>query len=195
MATYSCLLAAVLYVGWGLYTVQFRGFYGVDGDVWFDSTTSFTDSKYGWPVLFVTRTETYEMVASRFIQHISDEVGYCALAADAALWLAMIAATVYIARRALWSGWRFRLSSLFAVTTAAAVMLAWWRVERARWVVIPLLQAEVGAPLLRLLDYSPFVYVPVLFGVGCLVMCLILIASTAARFAVRMTRRKAPALT
>jgi hypothetical protein len=189
VARYCGLLAAGLFVAWGLYSAQFRGYYGIDADAWFDPLTSFTDSKYGWPVFFVTRSETYDMVAPRFVLHVSNEVGHYALTADIALWLAMMAATVYISRKALWSGWRFNLSSLFAVTTAAAVMLAWWRVERANWVVIPLLQAEVGAPLLRLLDYSPFVYVPVLFGAGCLVMCAILMASAAARFAIRMMRR------
>jgi hypothetical protein len=186
------LLAAVLYVGWGLYTVQLRGYYGGADYYWFDPFTSCTYTKYGWPNYFMTSTETAAVVRSRSVQHTSHEVGCCALVADAASWLAMIFATGYISRRALWSGWRFSLASLFAVTTAVAIMLAWWRVERAQWHVMPLLQDDVGSPLLRLLDFSSFVYVPVLFGASCLVMFVILTGTAAARLAVRKTRRKAP---
>jgi hypothetical protein len=186
------LLAAVLYVGWGLYASQLRSYYGAFGDYWFDPATSFTDSKYGWPIFFVRRSETYDMVAPRFVLVVSHEVGYCALVTDAALWLVMMFATGYISRRVLWSGWRFSLSSLFAVTTVVAIMLAWWRIECAQWHVMPQLQPEIGAPLLRLLEFSPLVYVPVLFGAGGLVMCVILIASAAARFAIRMRRKQKP---
>jgi hypothetical protein len=188
-----CLLATALVVAWGLYATQFRGFYGGFGEYWYD----LTDEKYGWPVFFLTSSERYVIINdTRFVKEISREIAYRALAADVALWLAMMAAAVYIARRALWSGWRFKLSSLFAVTTAGAVMLAWWRIERAGWYVrgaselTSLWQAAAGKPLLRLLDFSRYVYVPVLFGAGCLVLCAILVASAAARFAVRAMRRK-----
>ena len=111
----------------------------------------------------------------------------------------MLAATVYMSWRGIRSRWKFSLASLFIVTTAAALMLAWWRAERAEtpdsifvgiWVL-----REPGTPMLRLLRLSPSIYVPVLFGTGCLFMCAILFASAAVRFGVRVLHGRGTAKT
>jgi hypothetical protein len=189
-------LATVLFVAWGLYAAQLASVRasGPMLVLTYPATIVRSDT-YGWPVFFVTR---HENVFRARIPVYHYEFAYRALAVDAGTCLAIMAATIYIARRALWSGWRFRLSSLFAVTTAVAVMLAWWRIEGTEWYMhnepdlTRLLQSEVGTPLLRLLEFSPFIYVPVLFGIGCLVICAMLILGAAARFAVRGMSRRAP---
>jgi hypothetical protein len=196
-ARYFGLLATGLFVAWGLYAAQLRGYHGIGGFYWFEAHTTFTDARHGWPVFFLTQSETFSIddSISPFTRQISCVIAYRVLAADVALWLAMVVAAVYIARKMLWSGWRFNLSSLFATTTVMAVMLAWWRVERADWQsggspeLTALWNASAGTPLLRLLDFPPYVYVPVLFGMGCLVMCAIHMASAATMFVVSPTQR------
>ncbi len=193
LAEYIAVLGTTAFVAWGLCAAQFQGGHHLDDGAFTYPPTRSTVTTHGWPVFFVIRNEHAD-----FWIPSSVEVEYAVLrrelATDVASWLVLIVATVYISQRAIFSGSKFSIALLFAVTTDLAVILAWWRTECARYLIpghpelTGLLLAEAGTPILRVLRFSPLVCLPVLFGVSCLIMCVIFMAMAVVRCMVRKAR-------
>ncbi len=186
-------MGTAVFLAWGLYAAQLPRYLRDIGTFTYPPTRS-AETEHGWPLLFLTRWETTNFRAPG-PPDIDSQVTYGKLAVDIALWVALMAATVYLSWRVLSSGWKLSLASLFLITTALAIILAWWRTERAYWYLrdypelTGLLRAEADTPLLRLLHFSPFVYVPLLVGTICLSMCIVLAALAGARFGARAIKQ------
>jgi hypothetical protein len=105
------------------------------------------------------------------------------LAADLSAWVAVVVATAYVSWRICSGRRQLSLRSLFSATTAVAILLAWWRLEYARCLVAgnpaaTALSLDIAeTPMLRMLGFPPSVYIPVLVGVGCAILCMIDTAS------------------
>jgi hypothetical protein len=166
-----------------LYSAQFPEHLGAD---WWNEETN-----NGWPLLYFSQWFP-----------AGTALNWGALAADVILWAAVLAATVYVSWRAIRSRLKFSLASLFVATTAAALILAWWRVECVYWskLVVPEPPSFFGTfeyftppyepdtPMLRLVRFSPYIYVPVLIGIACLFICVIMVVSAAAKLGIRAIR-------
>lgn len=62
---------------------------------------------------------------------------------------------------------------MFGVSAIVAILLGWWKYEYDHGIELPAAADAIGlaryydAPLVTLLDFDWYVYVPVLFGLGC----------------------------
>jgi hypothetical protein len=92
---------------------------------------------------------------------------------DATVWCLVLVATGCIVWRWTAHGRQWRLRNLFGVSVVVAILLGWWRWEcdaaakslPARYVDLYTMYSD--APMLTLLQSPWYVYVPVLFGLGC----------------------------
>jgi cation transport ATPase len=94
------------------------------------------------------------------------------MAVDLAAWIAVVIATARLSWRTLTCRGQFSLRVLFSLTTAVAIFLAWWRLEQNAFYFAGVFR-DPETPLLRMLRFPPDVYIPLLFGTGCLILCTI----------------------
>ena len=165
-------LAATALVAWGVWESQHWGCLVDVGPLCFHS---FNDAwKYGWPVfcMFQERSGDVFVPASTQIHNTFMPWG---LAADIVAGCAIVMATFVVLWRACSRRFQFGVGFLFSCTTAVAALLSWWRVEYQssplydpnRYVLSnPLAET----PMMRLLTFRPYIYVPVLLGIICLVL-------------------------
>ena len=170
-------LCVTLLVGLALWRAQYPGELVESGPLTYPPTFSQT-TKHGWPACWVLRTEYGETFVPT-----STKIDYSVLSrnltVDITAWFAVVLATARISWRISSCRGRFTLRFLFSVTTVVVILLAWWKLECA-WcsvgghpdlTVLFLLTAET--PMLRLLTFSSSVYIPLLLGIGCLILCAV----------------------
>ncbi len=172
----KCLVSscATVLVGVALWRAQYSDTL-VDAGLLMYPHFSNVTTKHGWPVFWVLRNEVLDVFVPSSRQ-IDDSVLPWNLAVDLVAWIVVIIATARVSWRMCSCRGQFSLRFLFSITTVVAILLAWWRFERAcclvthgvaHWLVDP------AVPLLRLLELPPGVYIPVLLGIGCLILCAI----------------------
>jgi hypothetical protein len=140
---------------------------------------TFNDTtKHGWPACWLLRNkhgETFVPGSTR----IDYSVLPWNLAVDLAAWFAVVMATAHLSWRMSSSRGRFSLRFLFSVTTAVAILLAWWRLEYDCCIIkgnpelSALLRMDPETPMLRMLQFPPGVCIPLLLSTGCVILCAI----------------------
>ena len=175
----GCLvsLCVTVLVGWALWRAQNPGVLVEAGPLTYPPTFDDT-TKHGWPIFWVLRNRYGETFVPG-----STKVDYSVLpfnlAFDIAAWFAVVIATAYISWRITFCRGQFTLRFLFSVTTVVAILLAWWKIEYA-WCSLgddskftALFVREAETPMLRLLRFPPSIYIPLLLGIGCLILTAI----------------------
>jgi hypothetical protein len=182
----KCLvsLCAALLVGLALWRAQYPG-----ETLWEFATTASQaldeSTKHGWPAFWILRLETGDDSVPG-LSEFDTSVLPGDLAVDLAAWIAVLMATAYVSWRMCSCRGQFSLRFLFSMTTAVAILLAWWRIEVASCSQRGFLSSKRGfllsnetaiayaqTPMLRMLQFPPSVYIPVLLGFGCLTLCTI----------------------
>jgi hypothetical protein len=168
-------LSAAALVAWALWQAQRPGMIVETGPLYYPAGYDIT-TKHGWPAFFVLQKETGDRFTPNS-QEFRHTIAPCGLAVDIAAWCAIVMATFCLSWRAFRQRFQCGLGFLFSTTTTVAVLLAWWRVEyQACWdpkyTALLILIAET--PMLRLLHFSPLIYIPILLGTSCLILGMIL---------------------
>jgi hypothetical protein len=172
---YLVSLPITMLVVWSLYLAQRQGNLVEEGPFTYPPTYSVT-TEHGWPVICICRSEAGE----RFLPNSKDvrySVRANGLFVDIAAWCAIVSATAYVSWRVSSCNRQFTLGVLFSLMATTAIVLGWWRWEyescrvQDRPDITALFVMMSDSPMLRLLRFSPTVFVPVLFGTACLVLC------------------------
>jgi hypothetical protein len=132
-------------------------------------------TKHGWPAFWMLRIEYGDVFVPS-----STKIDYWVLswnlaAVDLVAWIAVFMATAHVSWRMCSSRGQFSLRFLFSITTVAAILLAWWRLEFVCCFHPNPTDADIArlfaeTPMLRMLRFPPDVYVPLLLGIGCLIL-------------------------
>jgi hypothetical protein len=119
---------------------------------------------------------------------------FAGMLVDICVWCVMLVATYCIVWR--WAAnWRqFRLRTLLAIFAVVAVLLGWWKYEHddpgVRFLGAIALDV-CYVPMLVLLQFPCYVYIPVLFSLGCSVYWIGWIGGRMATKLVQMVCRRA----
>jgi hypothetical protein len=167
--------AAVLLVGWGMWRCQGHSI-GQLTPVW--STRRYAEmSDYGWPMFHTHEVASWDM-PTRYpytptnAQHDRTSI-FPGIVVDVCVWCLAVLGTACVVWRWTAHARQWSLRTVFGVFCVVAVLLGWWRTEYniAIKVVPPrypeLYTVYAEAPMLTLLQSPWYVYVPVLFGLGC----------------------------
>jgi len=168
-------LCATVLVGVALWRAQYPGVL-VERGVQISPTTFRETTKHGWPAFSVLRhvDRVFRIIGGSLPRSV--QIHYSVLswnmAVDLAAWIAVVIATARLSWRTLTCRGQFSLRVLFSLTTAVAIFLAWWRLEQNAFYFAGVFR-DPETPLLRMLRFPPDVYIPLLFGTGCLILCTI----------------------
>ena len=176
---YTAIVCPTLLVVLGLWQCQ-RPARLVDvGPHTYPPTRSVT-THHGWPLYWLLRQEITSGFPAGPV-HVTYNIESYALAANTVAWIVVILATLYISWRTCLSQARFRLTFIVSATSAIAILLSLWRIERI-YHTIPgepdfthMMLLLPDTPILRLLQLSAPVCVSVFLGLGCLVLSINLI--------------------
>ena len=115
---------------------------------------------------------------------------------DVAVWCLILTATICVVWRWTANGRQWGLRTLFSVFVVAASLLGWWKYERdlfASRYSVELSDSDVSEftvadelPLLVLLLFPWYVFIPVLFGLACSIYWVISIGGVIATRVIRM---------
>jgi len=176
--------AAVLLVGWAIWQCQ-RSARLVDIDIDITRWCSFSEdpdaahdaereesetSDLGWPLPH-THEESISRPSNPTAVRYERTALFPGVLVDAAAWCLMLFGTGCVVWRWAANARQFRLGTLFSLFVVAAILLGWWKHEhddRAVLVFGKLVTITFDPPpMLALLLFPWYVYVPVLFGLGC----------------------------
>ncbi len=164
-------LAVVLLVGWGIWQCQSHRSL-LDLQMFYPASHVKT-SEYGWPMFHTHEIETADDIFVPASARYERSALFPGVLVNASVWCLVLVATGCVAWRWTAHGRQWRLRTLFGVSIVVAILLGWWRWEyNAAVRFFPPKYAGLyttlsDAPMLTLL-YSPwYVYIPVLFGLGC----------------------------
>jgi hypothetical protein len=174
---------AVLWVGWAIWQSQEAEYYRTEGDIKqlqlsissFDP--SFDTSAFGWPLPHSLRKVPWDSGNLTTPPVPLDRIAFLfpGVLIDVAAWCVILVATGCVVRRWAANAWQFRLRTLFSLAVVAAILLGWWKYEHDDRTVFlfgqPVIVTLDLPPLLALLQFPWYVYVPVLFGLGCSIYC------------------------
>lgn len=164
--------AIVLTVGWGIWRCQTdRRF----ADVGVPSRRtlaleiatgelSFTSWPNGWPMHHSCVATVLNSRTAAVVRH-ERTVFWYGMITDVGTWCVMLIGAGWIAWQ--WSGSprQFRLRTMFALCAVVAFLLGWWKYENDSRPGVGIVLGN--RPMLELLFSPWYVYVPVLFGLGC----------------------------
>lgn len=165
-------IAAVLTVGWGIWRCQdYRRFAPIPhvqplNDVFRIWALGPVD--LGWPMPHTREPQTLKASSPSSAQ-VQQTFLTPGLFIDVAVWGVMLAGTTWIVWRWSANPRQFRLRTMFALSAVAAVLLSWWKCEhRSPATSLGELDTFIeNLPMLALLQFPWYVYVPVLFGLAC----------------------------
>ncbi len=175
-------LCTVLVVGQALLRAQYPGVVVDIGPEYICSFAQFRSETtvHGWPAFWLEDCADVSSYPATAVNH-NYSILHGKLAVNAVAWAVIVVAAARLSWRTVSARGQFSLRSLFSLTFAVALLLAWWKVECA-YCRIPkhpeLIPSVAGPPIWRMLSFPATIGIPLIVGVGCSILWATSMASS-----------------